>query len=92
MIDSRAMLEVMSVRQSDRRYLDKPVEKEKIDRIAEAGRLSPSACNGQPWKFIVVDDPVMRLKVAGATESTSAEYEHFRSPGSCPDRHCKGEI
>jgi nitroreductase len=69
MTDSEAMLEVMSVRQSERKYLDKPVEKEKIERIVEAGRLSPSACNGQPWKFIVVDEPALRSEVAGATES-----------------------
>jgi nitroreductase len=25
----------------------------------EAARLSPSACNSQPWRFIVVDDPVL---------------------------------
>ncbi|MCK7534392.1 MAG: nitroreductase family protein [Marinilabiliales bacterium] len=31
------------------------VEKEKLDRIIEAGRIAPSACNAQPWKFIVVD-------------------------------------
>jgi len=77
MIDSQAMLGLMSVRQSDRRYLDKPVEKEKLDRITEAGRLAPSASNGQPWKFIVVDDPVIRLKVAGTTESTMLNMNKF---------------
>ncbi len=32
MTDGPAMLELMSVRQSERRYLDKPVEREKIDK------------------------------------------------------------
>jgi nitroreductase len=57
MIDGGEMLELIKVRQSDRSYTDKRVEKEKTDRIIEAGRLAPSACNAQPWKFIIVDDP-----------------------------------
>ena len=71
------MLELMSVRQSERKYLDKPVGKEKLDRIVEAGRLSPSACNGQPWKFIVVDDPALCIDVAGATESKMLNMNSF---------------
>ena len=45
-----------SKRQSDRKYKDTPVEKEKILRCLETARLSPSACNSQPWHFVVVDD------------------------------------
>ncbi len=56
MIDGREMLELILKRQSDRKYSDKPIEEEKLDRILEAGRMAPSACNGQPWKFIVVTD------------------------------------
>ncbi|TNF38914.1 MAG: nitroreductase, partial [Bacteroidetes bacterium] len=63
------MLGLMKARQSERKYLNKPVEKEKIERITEAARLSPSACNGQPWHFIVVDEPALRDEVAAATES-----------------------
>jgi len=43
-------------RRSVRSYLDKPVEKEKIDKILEAGIWAPSAMNGQPWKFTVITD------------------------------------
>lgn len=39
-----------------REYQDKPVPAEEIDRIVEAGRLSASSMNGQPWRFIVVED------------------------------------
>ncbi len=69
MTDGKGMLDLLKSRQSDRKYLEKPVEREKIERITEAGRLSPSACNGQPWHFIVVDDPALREEVAAATES-----------------------
>ncbi|HJV78565.1 MAG TPA: nitroreductase family protein, partial [Paludibacter sp.] len=64
-------------RQSDRAYLDKPVEKEKLERILEAARLAPSACNSQPWKFIVVTDPEKRMQVADATASKMLSMNHF---------------
>lgn len=39
-----------------RSYLDKPVPAESVNRIVNAGRLTASSMNGQPWQFIVVDD------------------------------------
>lgn len=77
MIDGNAMLSLMKTRQSDRKYLNRPVEKEKIGRITEAGRMSPSACNGQPWHFIVVDEPALRDEVAAATESQVLRMNSF---------------
>ena len=56
MVNGKSMLDLILTRQSDRSYSSKPVEKEKIERIIEAGRMAPSACNAQPWKFIVVDE------------------------------------
>jgi nitroreductase len=39
-----------------RNYQDKPVPAETVRRIVEAGRLTASAKNAQPWHFIVVED------------------------------------
>jgi nitroreductase len=69
MIDAKDILNFINSRQSDRKYSDKPVEKEKLERIIEAGRMAPSACNAQPWKFIVVTDPELVLKVADAASA-----------------------
>lgn len=77
MIDGNSMLSLMKSRQSERKYLDRPVERDKIERITEAGRLSPSASNGQPWHLIVVDEPVVRDKVASATESELLRMNTF---------------
>ncbi|QIK53689.1 nitroreductase [Dysgonomonas sp. HDW5B] len=50
-------LELASRRQSTRKYdINRPVEPEKIERIIEAARLAPSACNAQPWHFVVVNE------------------------------------
>ena len=51
-------LKLVASRQSDRAYdMSRPVEPEKLERILEAARLAPSACNEQPWKFVVINDP-----------------------------------
>lgn len=55
--------ELINERKSIRKYLDKPVEREKLSRVIEAARLAPSACNAQPWRFIVVDEPALRDKL-----------------------------
>ncbi|MDE7447407.1 MAG: nitroreductase family protein [Lachnospiraceae bacterium] len=41
-------------RRSIRKYSDKPVSKEMIVQIIDAGRMSPSAKNRQPWRYIVL--------------------------------------
>ena len=47
-------IELANTRQSCRKYdADRPVEEEKIHAVLEAGRLAPSACNGQPYRFTV---------------------------------------
>jgi nitroreductase len=62
-------LELIISRQSDRKYSDKQVKKEKLERILEAGRMAPSACNAQPWKFIVITEPKLVAKIAKAASA-----------------------
>ena len=61
-------LELVAARQSDRVYDGgREVEPEKLERILEAARLAPSACNAQPWRFVVVTDKELAVKVGKAT-------------------------
>lgn len=48
--------QLIEARYSVRAYLPHTVEKEKLEYILECARLSPSACNYQPWRFYVVSD------------------------------------
>jgi nitroreductase len=64
-----ALMDLINHRHSIRGYLDRPVEREKIMKCLEAARLAPSASNGQPWHFIVVDDAVLRGKLCDAAFS-----------------------
>ena len=42
---------------------NRPVEKEKLQRCAEAAWLAPSACNGQPWRYLIVTNPELVEKL-----------------------------
>ncbi len=63
-IRDMSVKEVIAQRRSIRRYLNKPVEREKILECVEAARLAPSADNVQPWRFVVIDDPDLRERFA----------------------------
>ena len=60
--------EIALQRQSCRAYDESRfVEREKLDAILEAGRLAPSACNGQPYHFTVCKGD-MAKEVAKTTQ------------------------
>lgn len=56
--------ELSNHRYSVRKYTDEPVSKADIDYIMECVRLAPSACNRQPWKFLLVvsDEAKQKLR------------------------------
>lgn len=47
-------------RYSCRKYTNAPVSRELIMAVLDTVRLAPSACNKQPWKFLVLDTPELR--------------------------------
>lgn len=72
--------ELITLRQSDRKYCDAPVEKEKILRCIEAARMAPSACNSQPWKFVIVDDPDLKTELAESAASIIMNKFTYQAP------------
>ena len=59
-------LSLVQKRRSIRRYKDKPVEPEKIDRLIEAALRAPSSRGFNPWEFVVVADGVLLEKLSKA--------------------------
>jgi nitroreductase len=58
--------ELIHMRESVRSYdPDKPVPKEILEKILDAGRLAPSACNIQPYKFLIISSSALLGKVKG---------------------------
>ena len=51
-------------RASVRSFAERKVEPEKIELLMRAAMAAPSACNQQPWEFVVVTDPAMLEKLS----------------------------
>ncbi len=69
------LFEAIRTRRSVRKYIDKPVEDEKLNAVLEAVRMAPSWANYQCWRLIVVKD-----KVAKAAISASSYVESYFAP------------
>jgi len=69
--------ELLNKRQSVRKYQDRPVEREKVEKIIDAVHVAPSACNSQPWKILIVDDPELKNEVAKAMFSKTIKFNKF---------------
>lgn len=74
--------ELVKTRQSVRNFDGRSVEREILDRCLEAARMAPSACNAQPWKFVMVDEPELVKKVAQSTYSPAVKFNKFTDNAS----------
>ena len=52
--EERILFDILYRRRSIRAYEDREVEREKIEKLLRAAMAAPSACNLQPWEFIVI--------------------------------------
>lgn len=57
------VMDAMRKRFSCRSWQDREVDDEMLERILAAGRIAPSARNGQPWRFVVVRDAETRAQL-----------------------------
>jgi len=76
-MDGQDFLQLVRQRQSVRGYSRRPVERERLQRCLEAARLAPSACNAQPWTFIVVDDDAIKNRLADLTADRWLPLNHW---------------
>jgi nitroreductase len=61
-----AVLDAIKKRRSVRSYLPKPVPREVVDAIIEAGNEAPSSMNSQPWRFVVIETAEVKKKLLRA--------------------------
>ncbi|MFH1417360.1 MAG: nitroreductase family protein [Planctomycetota bacterium] len=58
------VLDAIKTRRSIRAYASRPIPPDVFDRMRQALRFAPSACNLQPWRFILVTDEQLRRQIA----------------------------
>lgn len=62
------VIDLIKKRCSIREYANIPIEQEKLDYIFEAARLAPSACNLQPWRFVIIQSAEGKEKIRSCYE------------------------
>jgi nitroreductase len=62
-LKEQPFIELVKHRTSCRSYEPRPVPKEHLELMLNAARLAPSACNKQPWRFAVVQDETLRMRL-----------------------------
>jgi nitroreductase len=65
-------IDLLRQRRSIRKFLDKPIEREKVNELIEAALRSPSSRGLNPWQFIIVDNKTL-------LETLSASKQHGSS-------------
>jgi nitroreductase/NAD-dependent dihydropyrimidine dehydrogenase PreA subunit len=66
-VNEAQAIQLLRSRRSIRRYQNKPVEKEKIQRIIEAARYAPTAGNSQTVEWLVITDKTKLREIGGLT-------------------------
>jgi len=70
-------------RRSIREYTPKNVSEKVLDVILEAAMWSPSAHNAQPWRFVVIRDSAVKLKLA---EAMACRWERYLAKDGVSER------
>lgn len=82
---ARNFLESCQTRRTVRQFSSKPVPRELIELLIQTAGTAPSGANKQPWKFIVVDDPILKREIRIAAEKEEKESYDHRMPQSWLD-------
>lgn len=76
------VMDAIRTRRSVRRFLNRPVEPDKLQAVMDAARLAPSWANMQCWRFVVVRDPGVRARISELShvEEYFATREYKKNP------------
>ncbi|MEO0529385.1 MAG: nitroreductase family protein [Planctomycetota bacterium] len=76
-IDIEGMEQLAWRRRSVRWFEDRPVPREVLDRAISVAKLSPSACNRQPFSFRVFDDKELATRIGAIPGGTKGFAQNF---------------
>ena len=77
---SRIFFENLSTRRTIRNFSDKPVDREIIENCIKTAGTAPSGANMQPWHFVLISDPVIKMQIRVAAEKEEKEFYEKRAP------------
>ena len=81
-MDYQALLDLMNQRQSIRKFKEKEISKELIEKIIQAGVTAPSAFNSQPWRFVVIQNQEKKQELSLAYSSLRKKFEWYEQDTS----------
>ncbi|MCH5285827.1 MAG: nitroreductase family protein [Christensenellaceae bacterium] len=78
------MMQTIQERRSIRKYQDRPVSRDLIEKVIQAGSLAPSAKNRQPWRFVIAQGESKQEMLAVMAQGLQREANAPLLPGSAP--------
>ena len=75
--------ELLEKRRSIRKFSDQPVDTDTVKEIIKESTLAPSSGNGQPWKFIIVNDKKI---IKNLSDDSKKKYTRRHSCEPRPQR------
>lgn len=72
--------EGIRTRRSVRHFSSRPVDGRVIEECVRAAGTAPSGANLQPWQFVIVSDPSVKLRIRQAAEAEEREFYSRRAP------------
>lgn len=75
-----ALLTEMRGRRSCRHFSDRQVPRGIIEHLVAVANTAPSGANRQPWRFVAVDEPLMKREIREAAEIEERETYDHRMP------------
>ena len=77
---SRIFFENLSTRRTIRDFSDKPIPREVIENCIKTASTAPSGANMQPWHFVLITDPAIKMQIRIAAEKEEKEFYENRAP------------
>lgn len=72
--------QLMAQRRSVRQFSSEPVDRTVVEDCIRAAGAAPSGANQQPWRFVIVEDPVVKRRIREAAEKEEHEFYASRAP------------
>ena len=76
---ARRFYEILNQRRSVRFFSDRPVPRDVIENLILAAGTAPSGANKQPWRFVAVQDPVIKKEIREGAEAEEREFYYRRA-------------